>query len=336
MPRTLLLHIGTGKTGTSAIQRFLADNRTWLGARGVLVPQAPGRVRHAMLSLYGKPDARVVTEPVWRKTTFEEPDALREWLAGALTAEIRASSCPTVILSDEALFGAGPAAISALYRDFGGLFDKTILIAYLRRQDAHARTRYKQTLVEGKHHTLANFLDKNLRNGLWRYADRLDAVRAACPAARVVARPYAKGWLRGGSVIADFLTVAGLPGEDTESASREVNVNTSLDARCSEFLRRRNAANGRPPRKLVQTLRTLSQGPDLRLPADAAERLMADVRDNNERLVRHYLPECAELFLAGAHAEDGLLQTEITEAHLRGLAGAVLRRIDDPWARDLA
>jgi hypothetical protein len=334
MSRTLVLHLGTGKTGTSAIQRFLADNRSWLAARGVLVPQTPGRGRHTLLSLYGKPDTRVVAQPAWRTTGFTTPAEMRDWLTRALTAEIRESPCDTVVMSDEALFGAGPSAMSALQQGFAGLFDRTLLVVYLRRQDAHARTRYKQTLVEGKDHTLSAFLEKNLRNGLWRYADRLDAVAAACPAARIVARPYAKGWLHEGSVVADFLGVIGLPGAGVDSASREVN--TSLDARCSEFLRRRNTARGRAPRHLVQTLRTLSRGPDLRLPPEAADRLMTAVRDSNQRLVHHYLPDCAELFLGEASAGEGLLQEEITDLDLRGVAGGVLRKIDDAWARGFA
>lgn len=331
MPRTLVLHIGTGKTGTSAIQRFLADNRSRLASQGVLVPYSPGRGRHALLSLYGKPDSRVVAQPAWRNTAFTTPDEMRDWLTGALAAEVRDSACDTIVMSDEALFGAGPGAISALQRGMANLFDRTLLVVYLRRQDAHARTRYKQTLIEGKEHTLTEFLGKNLRTGLWRYADRLDAIAAARPWDRIVARPYATDWLRDGSVVADFLAVAGLPGEGADAAPRAVN--TSLDARCGEFLRRRNAACGRPPRQLVHTLRTLSRGPDLRLPPEAADRLMTAVGDSNERLVRHYLPDCGELFLAGADAEEGLLQEEITALDLRGVAGEVARRIDDPWAR---
>ena len=34
----LFLHIGTGKTGSSAIQQVLAANRTQLERRGVLIP----------------------------------------------------------------------------------------------------------------------------------------------------------------------------------------------------------------------------------------------------------------------------------------------------------
>jgi hypothetical protein len=46
-----LLHIGTEKTGTTTIQRFLADNRESLLAAGVLVPRSIGSKHHRRLQL---------------------------------------------------------------------------------------------------------------------------------------------------------------------------------------------------------------------------------------------------------------------------------------------
>ena len=47
-----ILHIGTEKTGTTSIQKFLATNRTLLKANGVLYPLSPGKVNHIGLEAY--------------------------------------------------------------------------------------------------------------------------------------------------------------------------------------------------------------------------------------------------------------------------------------------
>src|SRR5436189_3975572 len=48
------LHIGTGKTGTTSIQRFMTGNRDALRARGYLFPHAPGNGRQQVLTLYAR------------------------------------------------------------------------------------------------------------------------------------------------------------------------------------------------------------------------------------------------------------------------------------------
>ena len=58
-PSDIVLHIGSGKTGTTSIQRFLAQNRARLAELGLLYPQTPGRSRHYRLSLFIQPDDAV-------------------------------------------------------------------------------------------------------------------------------------------------------------------------------------------------------------------------------------------------------------------------------------
>src|SRR5262245_23942491 len=81
------LHIGTDKTGTSSIQRFLADNRDALLARGYLVPRAAGSDRHIALPLYARGVRPTDNLPAaWAK--FTDLGAFREMFERRLADEI--------------------------------------------------------------------------------------------------------------------------------------------------------------------------------------------------------------------------------------------------------
>jgi hypothetical protein len=49
-----ILHIGTEKTGTTSIQKFLYENRIKLGASGMLFPASAGFISNQNLVVYGK------------------------------------------------------------------------------------------------------------------------------------------------------------------------------------------------------------------------------------------------------------------------------------------
>ena len=51
MASRLILHIGTEKTGSTAIQRFLARQGRWLSLQGFRLPQSLGAVEHRRFAL---------------------------------------------------------------------------------------------------------------------------------------------------------------------------------------------------------------------------------------------------------------------------------------------
>ena len=64
-PLDVVLHVGSGKTGTSSIQYFLHRNRARLADLGYLYPQSPGRRRHTRLGLFVQPDKALSGRPSW-------------------------------------------------------------------------------------------------------------------------------------------------------------------------------------------------------------------------------------------------------------------------------
>ena len=72
-----MLHIGSGKTGTSSIQHLLNKSRERLAERGTLFPQSPGLGRHVQLGLFIRPDAELGKLINWHKQEFSSPADFR-------------------------------------------------------------------------------------------------------------------------------------------------------------------------------------------------------------------------------------------------------------------
>ena len=81
----LVLHIGSGKTGTSSIQRLLSKNRERLAELGTLFPRSPGRRRHVRLGLFITPDAKLDNKISWHRRDYPSPPAFREDFSASCT-----------------------------------------------------------------------------------------------------------------------------------------------------------------------------------------------------------------------------------------------------------
>src|SRR5689334_17073301 len=96
----LYLHIGTEKTGTTSVQKFMSLNRGLLQRAGVLYPVSPGNENHLALTAV----AKVQGNEVWDKLGIADREAagvFRRQFREKLTAELRAANCSTVVMSGE-------------------------------------------------------------------------------------------------------------------------------------------------------------------------------------------------------------------------------------------
>ena len=66
-PVDLVVHVGTGKAGSSSIQRMMNVNREQVAAAGHLYIRTPGVARHTRLALYLKSDDDLDLDPVWHR-----------------------------------------------------------------------------------------------------------------------------------------------------------------------------------------------------------------------------------------------------------------------------
>lgn len=116
----LLLHIGPQKTGSTAIQMSMHENRADLAAQGVLYPGQEMRPREAGWAVLGGGSA--VGRPAPRMQRWTE-----------LLEELRASSLPRVCVSNEDFGRADEAAIERIMSGLGS--ENTHLVLVARRLD---------------------------------------------------------------------------------------------------------------------------------------------------------------------------------------------------------
>ncbi|THJ05295.1 hypothetical protein E7Z54_07340, partial [Nocardioides sp.] len=109
MTRTLYLHVGAPKSGTTYVQRILDGNRRRLKDAGVLVVgrHQADRVQAAL---------QVREDPRWSKLPENRKDM---W--GRLVAEIRAWNGPTAILSYELFSAASAEQAERALADLAGI-----------------------------------------------------------------------------------------------------------------------------------------------------------------------------------------------------------------------
>ena len=132
MKITLYLHVGAGKTASSAIQKFLHVNATTLEASGIYVPdnsvngQLRGRGQHVMYcgSLLQN-----------RATAGER---LKEDLARIVAKK---PDCKSIVLSAENL--SNPSGFPTIFEEISEIYDIRIIF-YIRRQDDYLISAWQQ------------------------------------------------------------------------------------------------------------------------------------------------------------------------------------------------
>ncbi len=210
MSKTIFLHIGTHKTGTSAIQDFLVLNRKALSRQGVLYPQKTRR------DYFENKDGTVIV-----------PD--RQFKNYQKLVRLSRSKNKHVILSNEAFSLMDDASpIRAALGDA-----KTIIICYLRRQDDFIQSYYNQEVKHaGNYIKIMDYQPPTTLN----YDKMLARWVNVFGKENVVVRPYEKQQFKNQDLIADFLEIVGLD-LSADFKKLKKNANPRLPAETIEYMR---------------------------------------------------------------------------------------------------
>lgn len=150
-----VLHIGTEKTGTSTIQRFLTKNRKALARDGVIYPSVTGENGGTQWGFVA-----CVQDSPWKTDvglslgiySASDQEKYREELRVKLQREFAASpKADTLIISSEHLQSrlATTEAITRLKDFLDPWVDKFEIVFYLRRQDRMAVSFYSTKIKSG-------------------------------------------------------------------------------------------------------------------------------------------------------------------------------------------
>jgi len=211
----LVIHIGTHKTGTSALQAFFGNRADELDTRGVHYlrsGRAAGKAHHELS--WGIRERHGADVSAW--------DAVR--------AELKANAKATQVISSEAFWFTDPAAVKA---QLSGVEDIRIVI-YLRRQDKYLQSLYKQTVAGGRRISFQQWREKFHFRG-----DYLSVVRQWADAFgkdALVIRPYERGG-KTIDAVADFLGFLGLDAESEFQRKKAGRNNPSPRRELMELIR---------------------------------------------------------------------------------------------------
>lgn len=243
-----IIHIGTGKTGTTSIQNVLARRRAVLQRAGILYPETLGRTNHeaaAVCAAEFEPGFTPRKAPGVGDAAALE--VFRLDLHRRLQEEIRQSGCSKLILSNEHLFEkVRTPEQAARIRDLIGLPPGQVrIVLYIRPQPAMAAATYAELLRMGSTPpSYDKFLKTRRTEALLDYAGGLDAWAAVFGDAAITLRVFERARLTGGDVVADFAEIAGIdpalvaPGPDIDDVTTS---RQSFDAAAVAFLKRFNA-----------------------------------------------------------------------------------------------
>jgi hypothetical protein len=312
-PLDLVLHIGSGKTGTSSIQSFMNRNRARLAELGYLYPLSPGRKRHTRLGLFIQPDHALDSRPSWSREDFPSPNAFREEFQRQLFSEINESGLSKVVFSDEALYGCGDEPLRRLRQFVDPIARSVRLVVYLRRQDDHMVSRYQQVVKVGETRTLVERTRVLDLAGTYDYYARLSAWKQRLEPGEFVVRRFERDRFVEGSLYQDFLDAVGIDVR-ADDLTPILRANESLDADSVEFLRILNifrlendTASTLPPynRPFMPVLERAATGPTLTMPASFLDEFMAQWDESSRRVAVEMLgDESGQLFTAPRKTEN--------------------------------
>ena len=234
--KTLYVHIGMPKTGTTAIQNFCFENKKILNQKGYDYPKLP--------HIYGDAIAKVRNGHFLVPEEFtSNPEVFRKNLDTILELF---KKFPNIILSDEAIW----TPVSKCKNMWKALKEEGIRngyqiksIVYLRRQDLYLSSIWNQ-YIKGKSETIpwAEFVKNPSWAGKMKYGTNLKYIVSVLGMENVIVRRFEPEYFVGGSIYADFLNAAGLEMTDEFVLSQYVR-NTKLAGNTHEIMR---IINGMP------------------------------------------------------------------------------------------
>ena len=240
MPRSLILHIGTMKTGSTTIQALLAHNRAAMRERGICYARTGKLTNHLLLafafcSKAGLPQG--ANAPLWGG---RDPEVAMEETCSRFRSEMAElpPEISRVIVSSEMLsqYVVDREDVARLRELVAPFFDDIEILVYLRRQDCHVASNYSQSLRRGILDRPSLVAWKERKEGLTYDYEQLlqpwaEVFGEAAIKPRVFERDTDKSW----DVVADFIAATGtgpLP-----PPSRKVRQNPSMNAAGQRALR---------------------------------------------------------------------------------------------------
>lgn len=234
---TVFIHVGTPKTGTSAIQFFCSKNRKLLKSKGVSFPDMGFEFSGIGVNRNGHFMNRREKDADQKRLHDKEAEIVEK---GMKKIRKQLETYPNVVLSDEQFWNNKEMNTEkwAQYKEkFAQMGADLKIIVYLRRQDLLIQSYWAQQVKETMTMSFKQYIDSGKYTYFnVDYAKRLEEIAAAVGKENMIVRVYEKQQYVGGNILSDFLNILGLEMTD-EYAQADRVINASLEGSCLEVKR---------------------------------------------------------------------------------------------------
>ncbi len=347
--KTLYLHIGTPKTGTSALQYFCAGNRKILEEKGIYYPDLGfrfpdiGKHRNAHFLSY--------KEYINKKEKLRDHEVERKIREeGIQKLEEAFQTHDTILLSDEHIWNEKEMTeetLPALQQRFKEQDVQIKIIVYLRRQDQVIQSFWAQKIKESSTITFDNYMKKEkYRHFRLDYAARLQEFADIVGMDNLIVRCYEKQQYLGEqkTIMSDFLHILGL--EITEEYKNSEKVyNISLEGTYLEIKRLFNTLPQFKKQKnyMVDLLKEqqaidyekhVLERKKMYFTPEAEKEFMQKFEEENQTVAKKYLNrEDGKLFFENYldEIQGGNTGTDYTSKELVQICGNMLSRLNEKY-----
>ena len=335
MDKVVYLHIGTPKTGSSAIQFFCGNNRKVLKEKGVAYPKMPfvfegiGQYRNA----------HFLSHKVYKDDKRDYAAQGEIYQEGMKVIQESLQQADKVVLSDEHLWNEtewDEERFQKLRMQMEKMGATLKVIVYLRRQDLLVQSYWAQQVKEGLQLSFLEYLEQR-RYAYFQmhYAKRLSRIERAVGLENLIVRVYEKEQYTGEerTILSDFMDILSI--NDLSDFSQDEPIrNTSLSGIYLEYKRRMNQYPIYRTKKnflvvILTRLQEKEQGKQFYDQAvwfdrESHQRFMSQFKEENCFVAVRYLHrESGRLFLEDA-SFDQKEKTEYSDRELFELCGRVL------------
>jgi len=262
----LIIHVGTPKTGTKALQEHLRSNSDALLEQGIRYVRA------------GREKGRGTSHNDLARAIRDRAD---DTVWDRLRNELAKSTSRINVISAEGLWLRDPAVLKSRLPDVEDLR----IVVYLRRQDRYLQSLYMQTVSAGRPDDFAAWRKSVPDRG--RYLDCVDDWAEAFGDEAIVIRPYERNGVA--DTVGDFSRLIGAEGLDVD---REIHRNPSPRQELLQFIRALNTLDldvdeHRLFKALIARNTAYGRSCDL-LTYEESAALLANYAEDNRILIEEY------------------------------------------------
>ena len=331
--KTIYLHIGTPKTGTTSIQSYLAIHEEHLRQDGYLVPKSSryNRKNHTLLSNYCLKKNHITQMNIRNGIdSIERLERFRADFYHDFREEIRQFEGSGVILSSEQCYENFLSIddVKELKHLFEDLYDEIKIIVYIREQAEMLCSIYSTRMKGGKTYTMLSPRQFS-RLGTFDFNQRLMLWEEVFGIENIVLRIFDKEVLVENDVVSDFCKAINIP----RYAFAPIRLNLSLNAKQCEFLRLINehipVITEKKVNPIRQNIRKMIAGTEIESPPVTAlisKEYQAIYNAGNKEVKSRYFENQKELFHKKLLNDYSLDQRSLlTEEDKKNLATQIIQ-----------